>query len=950
MSTAITPVQRYDRQAGPLAGLTFESYLYNWSMYIRAEMEYSRPLAQAATTLHIRSRGITIDDMVGYYGTTPQTAGRWLNYDANLDGSAHPINIVGPAFATNKNACLQSNSQTSVTSANASAQHKQIAMRWQKVCDYFERVNWNEPDRAFIFDDIQKGGTELIDTVLIEMDKQAVPTLEDDNRGVASYKCESCGSNGIAPVDNVEQEGEGEIPCPQCQAPAIGRIQSLKGKALGESDVPTYDIRKEIISFFNFTIDLYGAKVGGLNTAGWLQIQRLRDLIYMQTHYPDRPFTGPSVWSYTSRCDYALSRGRWDYLNYQPRESAWGYGHERYEEKAIYLHEDSYKSFRANADYEFVNKDGQRTFKIKKGQTIGEAQEALYGENCRGFKFVWSEDMLLDIPSPEVEELNFRERFSDVHWSRESGAYLSSPNYSIVYIQDDITLLNTLNHNIIARNAVNPVFYDSTVFEQTDFSKEFIPTKNAALLADGGVKNYVTSLPIPTPSPYLSQQMQWLWGIKDSVSQVTPAMRGEQDRGAPYAAQRQQLEQSYGNLTSVLKSFAQCKTQTFRNQARLAKKKWTLEQFQRVGSMWGEIWTEEDVEEMCQIDFDRDLVITYEQGSEMPSTPMAKEMKFFGALQQLMPFVQANPQIIGTDKFTQILQKIDEFGEIDFDLTGLEVDELIAQKRYNDLATACLPYQGMSFDEVDAAKQQVVSQQPPDPQAMEQAIQTAQAAPDDPQAQAQAKQMATPTPITAMDLLTEKIFHESGIRFSQYEDLSQQKGFFVEMLRGEIGKTKPNYVLIEMMTTMLGLLDQAIEGQQEKEIMSSPQAKAAAAADAATKDDRDKQMALEAAKINSEVDKNQADVALKTKELEIKAHQGDRDALLEAVKDDPAPEQHHVSESMTYKDAPPSIRRQMEEQAGMTPATQEESKVELDAKKQEAKPKPAPVAKPREKK
>lgn len=51
--------------------------------------------------------------------------------------------------------------------------------------------------------------------------------------------------------------------------------------------------------------------------------------------------------------------------------------------------------------------------------------------------------------------------------------------------------------------------------------------------------------------------------------------------------------------------------------------------------------------------------------------------------------------------------------------------------------------------------------------------------------------------------------------------------------------------------------------------------------------------------------------------------------------------QTKLIESLSYKDAPPAIRRQLEAQAGFTPASQEEHNAEVGALKEAAKPKPA---------
>lgn len=824
--------------------LEFEAWLYNWSDYIRREAFKNRKLTEMSVTLHRRDRGLTLSDMCGRYGIRADTAGRWLDYDQELDGEIHPINIVGPAISTNTNACLQSNSETEVKSANASALHKNIALKWKKVADFFERTGWNETKRAFVFDATQKDGTLLVDTVIRPAGTTTVPRASQSG-GVAIYECPSCGINGIAQTpaeeqaeqevtnDAAEETTEQMVQCHGCGEQVPGKVLPMGGFDLAEENVETFKIDDELIPFYNFTIDTYNAKIKGIKGAKWLQIQRLWDRMKLETEYPRLSFSGASEWSYSICCDYALANSDWAFLNRQLRNSSGYMQFDMFEVKEIYLHEEAYENYRAPADFEFVNGKGEKCFKIKKGQSIAEAQEAMYGENQHGFKFVWNDQWLLDIIGPEKEEINFRNRFSDVHWDRKSGSYLSSPNYSIVYIQDDITLLNTLDHNIIARNAVVPVYYNSLVFDQGDFSKEYIGTKNAHLLPGADMTKSAFSLPIPTPSPYLSNKIGFLWSIKDTVSQVTPAMRGEEQKGAPYAAQRQQLEQSYGSLTSVLKSFAQCKCEVFKHKARLASKRWSLEQFQKVGSMFGEIWTEEDVAEMCDIDFDADLIVSYRDGSEMPSTTMTKELKFYAALQQLIPLVQANGMPLDKNAMQQIMKKIDENGEFDFDLTGLEVNELIAQKRYIELAAICQQYADVTFEQVQEAQQQVVSVEPPDAQTVQQAIQLAQSAPDDPNAVAQAKQMMQGTPITALDLLTEQIFAQSQIRFSKYEDLPQQQEFFVEMLRAEIGKTKPNEVLRLMLEFLLGALEQQILTLQQEQQMKDPAYQAQMAAEKA---------------------------------------------------------------------------------------------------------------------
>lgn len=825
----------------PESSYEFSSYLTEWQRHIRRQQEDLRKLTEMSVTMHRRDRGLTISDMCGRYGTRRNTEGRWIDWNPDVDGTIHPINIVQPAVRANNNACLQSNPSIEIRAANQDAKHKQIAMRWQRVSEYFQRSDWTEEKRSFIFDAVQKDGSLLIHTYSEKAGSRTIASADEQPFGMAFVQCGSCGKSGltevpkgggvsevsgvakdITPATSATPETSAtlgtsatpgttptSIPCPECGSPANAILQELTGYSVGEAEVDEYEIKTRPVPFYNFVIDSYGAKIGGISTAKWLMVSELIDRMEMETLYPHMDWTAPGEWSYQMQCDHALASADWSML-----ARPWDYLHradmglfEKFERQSIYLHADAYQNYVAPADFEFVNGRGESVFDIKRGEKIGEAWERKYGFDPEGLKFIWEGERLIDIISPKEEEVNFRACFKDIHWAKTSHSFYSSPNYSIVQIQDDITVLNTLNHNIIARNAVWPVFIDGMVFEKADFSGDFIESMNAHLLEDRDIRRSVVSLPTPTPSPLLSNQINFLWEIKDSVSQVTPAMRGEQQKGETFGAQRQQLEQSYGLLTSVLKSYAGMLVETFKQKAALAAKLWTLEQFQRIGSMCGELWDENDVRDMCEIDFDQDLVVTYQDGSEMPESNLGREMKFFQGIAQLLPFVQAFPQLLGTDKLTKILQKIDEYADFDFDLTGLEVNDLVAQKRVYEIAELCKAHGGLTFEQCDAARQTVIGVDQTDG-----------------------------SPITQMDVLTEQIFYQAKIRFSQFEDLEQQRSFFIEQLREETGKTSPDYLFLEMLHNLVEMVDEAIRVQQQQEMMADPRMQMAMAQAQAAKE------------------------------------------------------------------------------------------------------------------
>lgn len=775
-----------------------EQFLTSFAEQIRREQDKLRKLTEMSMTLQRRFRGLTLSDLCGHYGIRIETQGRWLDYDPELDGEIHPINIVQPAIRSNTNACLQSHAEINVESANASAKMKKISERWQKVAAYLERFTWTEEDRAFMFDAIQKDGTILIQTTTEtrDGDGKALHSVKETGKAVINYQCEYCGASGTSAPETVSDTlpRTGEIDCPECGNPAQGGTDIISSYELDETDADIKIIKHRLVPFLNFVIDSYGAKSKGIESAKWLELHELIDRSEIETEYPQFDFPSPNNWSYQLQCDYALASGDFSRLNtsytsYYTEFAAF----DKFERSKVYLHESAYSNWVCPEDYEFINGRGEKTFDIKQGETIGEAQERFYGENRHGFLFVWIDDRLRDIVHPDKEEINFRKCFTSVHWLRDSSGFHSSPNYSIVTIQDDITLLNTKNHNIVARNAHIPVYYDSLVWDESDMSQEYIGTEKSALLENRDIKNSVFQLPIPTPSPHLQNQLQFLFQVKDTITLVQPAMRGEQQKGETYGAQRQQLEQSYGLLTSALKSFAQAKVKNIKQKFEFCKKFWTLEQFQAAASMEGEDWTDDDVTEMCEADFESDLIVDYRQGSEMPESNLSREMKFNAGLQQVMGLVSAGAQL-APDIMNKILAKIDEFADFDFDLSGLEVDELVSQKRIFEIYALCAEFGDMPLEMIELAKSEIAAIDP-----------------------------ETGEPITKLDDITEKIFSRSTIRFSKYENLEQQAKAFVERLRAEIGADRPNYLAIEMLTVVLGLLEQAAAEQRQEEMEKSPE-------------------------------------------------------------------------------------------------------------------------------
>lgn len=785
-----------------------EQYFTLWMRRLENETLSMRRLTEMYVTMHRRFRGVTISDQFGYFGTRPDTDGYWIDYDPEQDGEVHPINIVRPDIRANVSALLQVNVGVDVEPPNQDAKNRDRAEKIQALVDYFERHTWAESHRTLIFDGIQKEGVNLVENYQ-EAQTGREQTLYEPveiNSLVAKFQCEACGETGTKEIAEEEAEvyNQPQVACPFCGEAATSIVEGVKNYGLKEVPHSTTDIKHRIWSGFNFVIDRRGARRDGIKSAKYLQIMDLVDRAELEADYPQFAFEGPFEWSWQLKCQHALAQADWSILHlyWSPTEESTEW--DLFEKRRIFLHESAYRNYVSPSDWEFVDGNGKVKLTIKRGQTLSEAIEATYGKKFEAICLVFVNDRLIDIEDPEMDDPNFRNRFSDVHFLRDSGSYHSVPNWDSKQIQDDITLFNTLKTETAARNSVKPVWFNSEVFDISDFGREYIPSKDGALDPDtGNIQNQVFQPPIAKAADDINEHLQFLLGIRREVSGIQPAMLGEAQPGQPYAAQRQQLEQSFGLLTACSKSYAQMKVESTKQKIRMAFNTWTLEQFQGIASRNGETWTEEDVIDLVATDLDRDVIIDYVPGTEVPQGNLTRELKFWNGVREALPLIQAAMQsgTLDPDTFRQLLKRIDEFADFDFDLSGKETADAVAQKRFSALSEACEKYREVSSREIEQMKQEIVAAQPMiDPATGEAAID-------------ELGQPAIQT-ITVFDTIAEQIHFAADLFFSPFEDAESQISFFTVEIMREMAKPKPNYMLVEIMQLIVGdFMSQQAEAQ-----------------------------------------------------------------------------------------------------------------------------------------
>lgn len=852
-----------------------EQYFLLWHERLERESDSAmRRLIEMYVAVHRRYRGVTVSDQTGYFGTRPETRGLWIDHDPNQDGEVHPINIVRPDIRANTAALLQVNVGIDVEPASADARNRQRAERIQAMVDFFERDTWTEGERALIFDGIQKEGTVQIETYL-DRDagrEQIVPYSNQTQTQVMHLRCDGCDYS----TEKVEFEAERDLgnTCPNCGGPADTITENLAGFGLGENKYKTVEIAHKVHAGFNFCIDRKGARTKGIQSAKYLQIMDLAERGELEDEYPQFTFDAPFEWSYQLKCQHALACADWTILY-----SGWvpaldSYEWDLFEKKTIFLHESAYRNYVSPSDWEFVDARGRVKLSISRGEKLSEAVQSMYGKDCKGLRLVFVNERLIDIETPPDFEPNFRKCFTDVHFNRDSGSYHSLPHWDSVQIQDDITMFNTLKTETAARNSIEPVWFNSEVFDIHDFGRDYIPSKDGALDQTTDIGTAVFKPPVARSADSINEHLLFLLGIRREVSGVQPALLGESQPEQPYAAQRQQLEQSFGLLAPASKSYAQMKVESTKQKILLAFKIWTIEQFQAVASRNGQTWDEADVAELVATDLNRDVIIDYVPGTEVPQGNLTRELKFWNGVREALPIIQTAIQTgtLNVDVFAQLLKRIDEFADFDFDLSGKEVTDALAQKRYEAIQAACESYSGFTRHDIEQMKQEAVSAEPVNDPATGEVVIGEDGNPA----------MNT---ITAFDVLGEEIFFQANIFISPLEDPQTQLAFFIPEIMNEIAKSKPNYLLIEMMQALCSDFSQTIATTQERAAANDPAAIAArsnAESQAAEKDaNRETQEAEQSRKHEQDIEKMAITEASRENDREFQREQAARQMLME---------------------------------------------------------------------
>lgn len=565
---------------------------------------------------------------------------------------------------------------------------------------------------------------------------------EEEIEGGGKSVCKECGYEYDASVQMCEECGGETEQIEEPQKESISQIKDVQVRQSG-------DTKTVIVPAIEIVMDDRGTQAGNIKAARWMLHRHLEPESEIKLEYPNAP-AGNKDWCYPLKWQRALQTGQ-DFPNEESVDDL-------AEIKDLYLTPQMYLHLQLDED--FILKDGENVrFYAPKGKTFS---DGLFNGNA--FEeppvlcFVVKSGQIID-----VYPCDFRDEFIYINFLSNPSSFYGLFLTEMIPLQDVVNYMFTVQVYHTKRNARTTKILNSGAFDPEDVEKDVVLTKDP-LPYDAPIGNTFGMIPSATLSDAPMTLISTILATKGDIGGVTPAMQGQAQPNEPYAAQRQQKEQSMGQLTPFLRSIALGKVAWAERQIKEAQKNWSEEDFEFLKRL-NDDWSEDHIKAFLEANLDTDIVIGYEQGSEAPRNLFDKEMALRQFMADVMNLAQLNPNLAKPEVSEEILLRIKQFTQVDVDVANTEAEVRLSDARFDKLKHLL---DGM--------------QDPGDPMARQ---------------------------IVAMQLLS-----LPDLTPSMYEDAVTEVEFYRDKITNELAKASPNFLLVTCLESLIKML----KGQKVGEI------------------------------------------------------------------------------------------------------------------------------------
>jgi len=677
---------------------TLENFITDLATRIVKQNDWDeRMRVNSSVILRKRLRDLTDDDRTGLFsGIT----GNWVSIDL---AGIYSWNIIKPTVRANKASMITMRVKIDIEPRFQKDSIAEMASEVSRaVVEQKDRQQWTLLLEENIADESQIGAGVFVRT-------RWNPNLKSRNK-VARWEeekfiggglavCGQCGAQfepqGVdsqPEVETVETPESDDLAIEQQTVEQTGTVMCECGgqaQIIEEPQEQVYDIlagydevslgRSEtsVHQFWNFRIDERATQGGNIDAARWFEHHYLVGVDELEVEYPEASEAIRQTnenWSYPLRWEYALKVGR-----NVPQSYPYEMVEEQREVRDIYLTPAMYLNYEMEVDFELKGNDGKTRFKVKKGKTLADAtfNGQDFPEPATWCFRVIGNHVLDVFPS------DFKKEWSYITFLSNPSNYWGLFYTELISLQDIVNYMLTLQVYHIRRNAITSIVYNKGAFDPEDFEEDLIPTKEE-FPYDFPINQQFGIVPPLTLSAEPMNMMQLIIQGKGDVTQVQPAMIGQAQPGEPYHAQLLQKQQSLGLLAPAGLSKASAKVRWAIQQLRLAQEHWTDEDTEEMLRLNPE-WTEDFIDAFLQCDLEQDLVIDFQEGSEIPRSLIEREIQLRQFMTDVMALAQFNPTILTPETINDLLTRIAQSGGVEIDLNNAESDLRLAEARYTKI-------------------------------------------------------------------------------------------------------------------------------------------------------------------------------------------------------------------------------------------------------------------------
>lgn len=673
---------------------------------------------QWAVTMRRRWRGTSASDMGGAFWPNIYQNQDWCDISGT---GLHSLNIVKDTVRANEAAMVEARVQVTVDAGTSGGEMKGAAGVGQGVCEYLEQRHWTDRLESDLAQSVQIVGEKYLKvkkdphTPSEALKRPIMGEVPLDIPG--QYSCE-CGSGGDFSGEVSQDEfGQARTPCPEDECGRMAVVDSPPTTVPFETQVDEEeffapDNVTELVSTYEIRMDEAHTQGGNIDKARWFERHYLIGRPELEARYPHIDFGEPDRWSYPIMWQQAIRTGSQN-IDYYLQSRTTNPELDQFEVREIYLRPEMYPHRIEPVYFELLGPKDKPIFQVKASEVLAKtAQDGMMVRICgKHLLDVCTKKPDFKEEADEYPSCDFRDEYTLVQFLLDADSVHSLGLVELEPIQQDLNNNRTISQTSLEKNAVANRVFDTMMFDTGDFDYDLVPTRSGMALTQD-IGHYVKDLENPKLGPEMMQDTEFLLAMKQKISGVQPAMVGEAQPGAPYAAQLLQKQQAMGLLAPSQRSKAEGKVRWTTQNLKIAQG-WPVERFEYIRTKYGKEWKDADIQAFLECDIDRDLDIAYVPGSEIGKGLIERQLHLQNLVQQFAVIAPLAPTAIPEKAWREVIGKIAEFGGVeDLDLNNTEGDKRLAEDRYQALQDRMKDTPGqLSIDLTNRQQMEALQQQ-----------------------------------------------------------------------------------------------------------------------------------------------------------------------------------------------------------------------------------------------